>query len=159
MIRTVINLILRLAFGGLFFAFGLSKVNHPITFLDSIRGYRFFEHVSSLTGLEIDAEPLEAWIAMGLPWLEIFCGVAVLIGIFDRGALAVLCGLVLAFIIAIASAWNRNLEISCGCFTDAGPITDYRIEILQRIILLGIGIYLLVITVRDSSSEALAEAI
>ena len=90
---TIINLILRLAFGGTFFAFGLSKVSNPITFLDSVRGYRFFEHVSSLTGLEIDAEPLEAWIAMGLPWLEILCGAAVCLPAAANGTARSACTL------------------------------------------------------------------
>ena len=157
MTSKIINLILRLAFGGIFFAFGLSKVGSPITFLDEIRDYRFLEHVNALTGLKIDAEPLEAWLAIGLPWLEIICGAAILIGIFDRGALTIACGLIVMFIVAISSAWARNLDISCGCFANAGPISDYRVEILERLALLAVGVYLLVVTIRDKARDPLIE--
>ena len=61
------------------------------------------------------------------------------------------------FIVAISSAWARNLDISCGCFANAGPISDYRLEILGRLALLAVGVYLLVVTIRDKSGKTLAE--
>lgn len=153
----VANLVARLAFGGLFFYTGIRKVRDPISFLDSVRGFRSFEHFSTLTGLDFDPSPLEAWIAMGLPWLEIFCGTAVMLGIFHRGGLAMLCSLLLLFVAALASAWSRGLEIKCGCFSDA-LVTNYFLTILLRLGLLAAGLVLLLIALRENAAKSLAEA-
>ncbi|MFT5409691.1 MAG: putative oxidoreductase [Verrucomicrobiales bacterium] len=156
--KSVILTILRVAFGGLFFYSGLRKLIDPISFLQSVRGFRFFEHLSTLTGIQFDASPLEAWIAMGLPWLEMLCGVTVLIGIFDRGGLTILCGLMLVFITALTSAWARDLEISCGCFGDSAIVTNYFFEILLRFAFLAAGGTLLFFAFREKSGKTLAPA-
>jgi len=153
----VATLALRLAFGAMFFYSGTSKVRDPITFLDSVRGFRAFEPVGTLTGLAFDPSPLEAWIAMGLPWLEIFCGSAVVLGIFHRGALAILCSLITVFILAFASAWMRGLEISCGCFGDATLVTNYFAAIAQRVGLLAVGVFLLFAALHEGAAKSLAE--
>ncbi|MGI9241605.1 MAG: MauE/DoxX family redox-associated membrane protein, partial [Verrucomicrobiales bacterium] len=80
MLGKIAIVILRIAFGGMFFYSGLTKVLNPLQFLESVRGFRFFEHLSSLSGIEISASPWEAWIAMGLPWLELICGACVILG-------------------------------------------------------------------------------
>jgi putative oxidoreductase len=146
-------LILRFGFGGLFFYSGITKIRDPILFLESVRGFRIFDHLSALSGFEIDPSPWEAWIAMGLPWLEVFCGACVLLGVFDRGALAILCGALFTFALAITSAWVRGLDISCGCFGESTPVSDYRITILQRLGFLAVGITLLIFTLRETSSK------
>jgi putative oxidoreductase len=148
-------LILRFGFGGLFFYSGITKLRDPILLLESVRGFRIFDHLSSLTGLEIDPSPWEAWLAMGLPWLEVFCGACVLLGVFDRGALAILCAALVTFTLAIASAWSRGLDISCGCFGEATPVGDYRITILQRLGFLAVGLTLLVFALREKSSKTI----
>lgn len=50
-----------------------------------------------------------------LPWLELFCGLLLLAGLWCRAALLwvlVLCSL---FVAATGQAWARGLSISCGC--------------------------------------------
>ena len=144
MFRGAAILVLRIAVGALFFYSGLLKVRNPINFLEDVRGFRAFEHLSEVTGWEIGASPWEAWVAMGLPWLEIFCGAALLFGIFTRGALAILCGAILVFIAALGSAWSRGLEITCGCFGDGfQEITNYPLTIALRVGLLAVAALLL----------------
>ncbi len=150
-------LILRLAFGGMFFYSGILKLQDPIQFLDAVRGFRAFEHLSSITGWEFDPSPWEAWVAMGLPWLELLCGTAVLIGIFDRGALAILCSALALFTAAIISAWSRGLDIACGCFGEATPVSDYRITVAQRIAMLAVGVFLLIVTLRQKAAAKSAD--
>ncbi len=64
-------------------------------------------------------------IAIVLPWLEIFCGVALILGIFYRGSVLWTNVLTIVFIAALASTIARNLSIDCGCFkagsTATGP--------------------------------------
>jgi hypothetical protein len=51
-----------------------------------------------------------------LPWLEIFCGLAVISRFFYRGGLSILTALLAIFIGATVAAKMRGLDITCGCF-------------------------------------------
>jgi putative oxidoreductase len=55
-------------------------------------------------------------LALYLPWLELLCAAAVLTRRYERGALLLLAGWGGIFTVALASAWLRGLDISCGCF-------------------------------------------
>jgi putative oxidoreductase len=54
-----------------------------------------------------------------LPWLEIFCGLALIFRLFYRGALSILTSLVVVFLGATIAAKVRGLDITCGCFGHA----------------------------------------
>ena len=58
-------------------------------------------------------------LAFYLPWLEIFCGLALIFRLFYRGAVSILTGLVAIFLIATVAAKARGLDITCGCFGHA----------------------------------------
>ena len=58
-------------------------------------------------------------LAFYLPWLEIFCGVALIFRLFYRGAVSILTALVAIFLIATVAAKARGLDITCGCFGHA----------------------------------------
>ena len=58
-------------------------------------------------------------LAFYLPWLEIFCGLALIFRLFYRGALAILTALVVVFLVATIAAKVRGLDITCGCFGHA----------------------------------------
>lgn len=55
-----------------------------------------------------------------LPVLEVVVGAALVLGLLTRGAAVVSALLFVAFIVGIASAWARGLEIDCGCFGGGG---------------------------------------
>ena len=55
-------------------------------------------------------------LAFYLPWLEIFCGLALIFRVFYRGALSILTALVVIFLAATIAAKVRGLDITCGCF-------------------------------------------
>src|SRR5436190_16003052 len=58
-------------------------------------------------------------LAFYLPWLEIFCGLALIFRLFYRGALKILTALVVVFLVATIAAKVRGLDITCGCFGHA----------------------------------------
>ena len=58
-------------------------------------------------------------LAFYLPWLEIFCGLALVFRLFYRGALSILTVLVVVFLAATIGAKARGLDITCGCFGHA----------------------------------------
>jgi putative oxidoreductase len=55
-------------------------------------------------------------LAFYFPWLEIFCGLALIFRVFYRGALSILTALVVIFLAATIAAKVRGLDITCGCF-------------------------------------------
>ena len=100
----VAALIAEVALSGVFLYAGSLKALDPASFALSIDNSRLLPY------------PVAAAMAVYLPWLELVCGLGVLWPKTSRGALALLLGLCLVFSGAIASAWIRGLDISCGCF-------------------------------------------
>src|ERR1700736_4074103 len=93
--------------GGIFVYAGAIKVLDPVRF-----------------GLDIDNYKALPWffsvrLAFYLPWLEIFCGLAVIFRFLYRGGLSILTALILIFIGATIAAKMRGLDITCGCFGHA----------------------------------------
>lgn len=100
----VIAFVLRLLVGGAFIYAGSLKALDPAGFAQAVDNFRLLPY------------PLSCAIGVYLPWLEILAGAALVIGIFRAGATLLLGGLLVAFLVVLASAWARGLDISCGCF-------------------------------------------
>ncbi|HSY53868.1 MAG TPA: MauE/DoxX family redox-associated membrane protein [Opitutaceae bacterium] len=95
---------LRLLAGGIFLVAGGLKVVDPAHFAADIDHFRLLPYFAV------------APLALYLPWLEVICGLAVLVGAWRRSALVLLLALTIVFIAIITSAWMRGLDIRCGCF-------------------------------------------
>ena len=96
--------LLRLALGVVFIAASLDKIQHPESFAQDIANYRLAPYLS----IHI--------LAIVLPWMEIFTGTLLVLGLWTRASAALTAGLLLTFIFAISQALLRGLDISCGCF-------------------------------------------
>ena len=96
--------LLRLVIGLTFVYAGVVKALSPIRFTNDIHNYRLLPWSMAVA------------LAFHLPWLEIWCGFALLLGRLYRAAIALLAGLTLIFIVASTSARIRGIDISCGCF-------------------------------------------
>lgn len=111
--RGYIIVVLRLCLGAVFFYAALSKLRNINAFSYSIANY----------------EILPYWIvnaaALFLPWLELWTGVFLILGVFVRACAALQGGLLVAFILAIAAGMIRGTELSCGCFGDHTGMTGY----------------------------------
>ena len=66
--------------------------------------------------------PLDALAAYTVPWFEMVAGACLVLGILRRGAILTLTGLVIVFCACIGWAWNRQLDIACGCHGGDTPI-------------------------------------
>lgn len=125
------RLILHLLFGGVFIYAGGMKAWDPGVFLMDVRSF------------DLLPDPYAAWLALFLPWLEIFCGLAVISGLFRKGGLLVLNGSLVAFLIAIGISWSRGINIQCGCFGDTGDAASNYVQLIVRdVLLLALGLYL-----------------
>lgn len=76
--------------------------------------------------------------AVALPWIELFAGLCLITGLWQRPA-ALLTGAMLVFFICmIAIAWIRpdvNIK-DCGCFADGPPRTPGRVITEDTLMLL-----------------------
>jgi putative oxidoreductase len=105
--RNFIWRILDLIIAAVFIYAGALKAFDPVQFAHDIDNYKILPWT------------IGVGLAFYLPWLEIFCGLALIFRSFYRGAVSILTGLVAIFLIATIAAKVRGLDITCGCFGHA----------------------------------------
>ncbi|MDG2148817.1 MAG: DoxX family membrane protein [Planctomycetota bacterium] len=109
-------LLSRLVLGGMFIWLGASKISDPISFLKLIREYGL---------VPPDMSVVLNGMAVALPWLEIWCGVLLLLGVALRGAgastLLLLCIFSLAILLRALDIYATGgqsfceIKFDCGC--------------------------------------------
>jgi uncharacterized membrane protein YphA (DoxX/SURF4 family) len=126
---------IRLILAAVFIVAGSVKIADPQGFATNIDNYRILPY------------PLVTVTAIVLPWLEVLLGVALLVGIWIRGASLWVVILNAIFLVAISSALIRGLDIECGCFSTGGEGTRIGIQkLLEDVVLLAGGLWLYVRT-------------
>ncbi len=120
--------VLAVVFGGVFIYAGVLKASDPGLFLIDVRSF------------DMLPDPYAAWLAISLPWLEIFAGLAVVTGVFRSSGLLVLNLLLIVFFIAIGWAWHRGIDIKCGCFGKSDAASNYTWLFTRDGILLALGL-------------------
>src|SRR5437867_3650734 len=110
--------------GGIFIYAGVIKVLDPIQFGIDIDNYKALPWFISVR------------LAFYLPWLEIFCGLALIFRFLYRGGLSILAALTAVFIIATVVAKVRGLDITCGCFGHASKNWSFTQHLALDLILL-----------------------
>jgi len=87
-----------------------------------------------------------------LPWLEIFCGFALVVRLLYRGALSILTTLILIFTLMTIAAKVRGLDITCGCFGHASQHWSFVSHLATNLAILAA---LVVLWVSNRSPESL----
>jgi uncharacterized membrane protein YphA (DoxX/SURF4 family) len=105
--------VLAIIIGGIFIYAGAVKVVDPVTFARDIGNYQMLPW------------QIGVWLALYLPWLEIFCGLALMTRILYRGGVFILTALMALFIVVTIIAKARGLDISCGCFGHASKYLSF----------------------------------
>ena len=95
----------RIVLGAIFVYASFDKIANPEAFLKIIHNYRILP------------VQLENPLAIFLPWMEFFTGIFLIAGKWEKGALLIYNVLMIIFVIALAQALIRGLDISCGCFS------------------------------------------
>jgi uncharacterized membrane protein YphA (DoxX/SURF4 family) len=132
-IGDVVSLACRWAVGVVFIWASIDKILHPDAFAQAIANYR-------MTPMAL-LHPF-AWL---LPLVEAVAGMALIVGWQRRGAALLCTAMTVMFIIAIAVALARGLDISCGCFdTEGGHGVGVDLLIRDVFLLAGAVIPLLV---------------
>jgi len=132
--------ILEFVVGGIFIYAGVIKALDPVRFANDIDNYKILPWAISVR------------IAFYLPWLEIFCGLALVLRILYRGGLLILTALIGIFIAATIAAKIRGLDITCGCFGHASKNWSFSTHLALDSVLL-LSLLLLLRSAREQGSR------
>lgn len=110
----------RLMVGGVFIYAAIYKIADPLTFANAIWNY----HLAPVSLINLTA--------LILPWVEMLAGLGLILGIFYRGSALLVNGMTIMFMIALAYAVARGLDIDCGCFKSGEAGTGSAKEALIR---------------------------
>ena len=125
---------LRLVTGGVWLVAGGLKLDDLAGSVRAVRAY------------ELLPEAVVPVVGSALPVLEVAVGLMLVLGVLVRANALLSSLLFAAFVVGIAQAWARGLEIDCGCFggggVEEGASSKYPWEIARDLALLGASLWL-----------------
>jgi uncharacterized membrane protein YphA (DoxX/SURF4 family) len=139
MVKSLVWRVVDLIVGAIFIYAGAIKAFEPIRFAGDIDNYKILPWSIGVR------------LAFYLPWLEILCGLALIIRRLYLGALSILTALVSIFIVATIAAKVRGLDITCGCFGHASRNWNFPAHLALDLAILGA---LLALSFRVARSRA-----
>jgi putative oxidoreductase len=110
----------RLALGGTFLYAGMIKAEDTIVFAGQVANYQLLPY---------------AWnylVAAILPYLEVLCGLLLLLNRWVRPSTLILGVLNLVFMVALTSLIVRGIDIDCGCFRPDAEVSTSPFAALLR---------------------------
>ncbi len=133
----------QLALGAIFIAAALPKIADPPSFAHMIYNYRLLP------------AGLINFSSLAMPWVELLCGLALILGVWRRAALSIIGLMLVVFIVAISINLARGNAIDCGCFNVslANRTVEQRLGDMRLDIFRDLGMLLMVVQVwfgRDS---------
>ena len=125
-----IELAARWILGITFIYASFHKIIAPADFAKILYGYDLFPGV------------LINLITVVLPFVELFSGLALILGIYPRSAALIVNGMLLSFIIALSINLVRGHEFDCGCFSSGqtGHTSSVELMLVQDIIYFVMGL-------------------
>src|SRR5439155_79986 len=90
--------------GGVFIYAGAIKVLDPVQFANDIDNYKILPWM------------IAVGLAFYLPWLEMLCGLALILRRLYLGGLSILTALISVFLVVTIAAKVRGLDTTCGWF-------------------------------------------
>jgi putative oxidoreductase len=118
-------LALRLFLGVFLIYTAQSKIMNTSEFAQAIRAY------------DIIPPALSMIPALFFPWIELFCGLFLVIGLYTRTSALIASSLLALFTINVLIALLRGLEIDCGCGTSITGIEKVSwLKILENTVLI-----------------------
>ncbi|GAB6904866.1 DoxX family protein [Desulfosarcina cetonica] len=128
---------IRIALGIVFLFSSSGKIIDPSAFAGILHNYQLL------------SQALIVPLAVVFPWIELFCGLALIAGRFEKGAALLVCLMMVVFIGVIGYNGYRGLNIACGCFSlSAREPSNIAVNILRNLALLAAAMMVLVDTKR-----------
>ncbi len=136
----------QLALGAIFIVAALPKIADPPSFAHMIYNYRLLP--AGLINLS----------SLVMPWVELVCGLALVLGVWKRASLSIIGLMLVVFIVAISINLGRGNAIDCGCFNVslANRTVEQRLGDMRLDIVRDLGMLLMVAQVwfgRDSGES------
>jgi uncharacterized membrane protein YphA (DoxX/SURF4 family) len=103
-----LSFLLRYYLGFLFITGGISKISYPSDFAETLVSYQIVPYWSV------------NFFAIALPWVELVCGVLLIIGLRTRAVAVIISILLVTFATGLLINLIRGAAIYCGCFSNAG---------------------------------------
>ena len=125
---------IQIALGIIFVVAALPKIVDPPSFAHMIYNYHL------LPGALIN------FMALVMPWIELLCGLALILGIWQGTARSIIGALLITFVLAIAINLARGNAIDCGCFdvSAANKTRQERLSDMRWVIVRDLGLLLMV---------------
>jgi putative oxidoreductase len=123
----------QIALGAIFVVAAWPKIVDPPSFAHMIYNYR------------IVPGGLINFSALVMPWVELLCGLALILGVWVKPARWLVTAMLLVFIIAISINLGRGNAIDCGCFdvSAAGKTHEERIRDMWIVVVRDLGMLLM----------------
>jgi uncharacterized membrane protein YphA (DoxX/SURF4 family) len=110
--------LIRIVLGALFVAAALPKITDPPSFAHMIYNYQL------LPDFLLNA------MALVLPWLELLCGLALVLGIWKQTAAGIVLAMLFVFVAALGINVLRDNAVNCGCF-DLHSLTRSHVDLIN----------------------------
>jgi uncharacterized membrane protein YphA (DoxX/SURF4 family) len=128
----VAGILVRMLLGAVFIYASWNKIAHPAEFAQAVANY------------QILPPRLVNPVALFLPWLEMVCGIFLLIGWITRGSALIIAALLAVFIAALGYSIFRGLDIQCGCFSlSTAKAVPLYLDIVRDVVLLTMAVWTL----------------
>jgi uncharacterized membrane protein YphA (DoxX/SURF4 family) len=122
----------RIVLGGVFIWASWDKVLDPRAFAQAIANY------------QIVPAALGNPAALILPWVELVCGICLILNRWTRGSALITALLLVVFMGALGYNIHRGMDINCGCFTlDEAAPGNMRLDMARDAVFLAIAVVVL----------------
>ncbi len=115
-----LTLAMRLLLGTVFCYAAIDKIVH----IDQFARLIYYYHI--LPGWAINI------MAIFMPMAEMVAGLALIFGVWPRGAAALIGAMLVIFLVALTIVYLRGIDINCGCFSTSARGKSSAMNLILR---------------------------
>jgi uncharacterized membrane protein YphA (DoxX/SURF4 family) len=137
-----VTCVVRILLGVVFLISSSGKIADPEAFAGIVTNYQLL------------SPPLVLTTAMIVPWIEAVCGLALVLGRFEKGAALLVSLMMVVFTALILYNAYRGLNIACGCFSLAAEApSNIAVNTLRNLFILAAGAWVLLYSSRQQMTS------